>query len=167
VNRPHPSLRLEQIIAGLEEFRKEYRGRIWLEVMLVKGINDSPADIKALKEAVARIRPDKVQLNTVVRPPTEEWARPLTRKELKDIRDELDGRAEIIAHFKERRRPSSRENLEDALLSMIRRRPVTLRELASALGRDKAEILAQLNILLAQKKIQQKKHRKISYYEWG
>ena len=86
INRPHPSLKVEKIIGGLVRFRREFKGRIWLEIMLVKGVNDGPAHLKKLKAAVARIRPDKVQLNTVVRPPAERSARPLNRAELERIR---------------------------------------------------------------------------------
>src|SRR4030042_2114835 len=105
VNRPLPSVRVGDIVRALALFRREFQGRIWIEVMLVKGINDSPSDIKALKRAIARIRPDKVQLNTVVRPPAERWAQPLSRRALDKIKKNLGGRAEVVVDF--RRRPGS------------------------------------------------------------
>jgi len=60
INRPLPSIKVEDILTGLELFRRGFR-QIWLEIMLVKGINDSPDNIKALKKAIARIRPDRIQ----------------------------------------------------------------------------------------------------------
>jgi wyosine [tRNA(Phe)-imidazoG37] synthetase (radical SAM superfamily) len=165
VNRPHPSLRLEKTVAGLEKFRREFKGRIWLEVMLARGINDSSADIKALNKALARIRPDKVQLNTVVRPPAEKWALPLNGKELKAIKRKLGGQAEVIADFKKKNRPSSPHSLEDAVLAVVWRRPVTLEDLVSALGQDKKEILQCLNALVATGQIKREAHQKDFYFE--
>jgi wyosine [tRNA(Phe)-imidazoG37] synthetase (radical SAM superfamily) len=165
VNRPHPSLRIEKTIAGLEKFRREFKGRVWLEVMLARGINDSSADIKALKKALARIRPDKVQLNTVVRPPAEKWALPLNRKELEEIKRKLGGRAEVIANFKKKNRPSSPDSLEDAVLAMVRRRPVTLKDLVSALGQDEEEILQCLDALVVTGQIKREAHLKDFYFE--
>src|SRR4030042_435709 len=140
VNRPLPSLKVEDIVGALATFRQEFKGQIWLEIMLVKGINDSPSDIRALKRAVARIRPDRVQLNTVVRPPAEKWAQPLSRGALNRIKKNLGGRAEIVADF--RRRPGSPAvpEIRGAILSMAGRRPVTLEDITSSLGRKEREV---------------------------
>ena len=96
INRPHPGLTAAGIIAGLAEFRKSFRGEIWLEIMLVKGINDGAGHLRALKKAVRLIRPDRVQLNTVVRPPAERTARPLSAAEMERIRSFFGGKAETL-----------------------------------------------------------------------
>ncbi len=67
VDRPAVGIRVDAIIEGLVALRQEYRGQLWLEVMLVKGVNDHDDDLAALREAIARIKPDKVQLNSPVR----------------------------------------------------------------------------------------------------
>ena len=67
INRPAETLQIERIIQGLKDFRKEFRGEIWLEVMLVKGINDHEAELIA--RAAQSTEPDRIQLNTVVRHP--------------------------------------------------------------------------------------------------
>jgi wyosine [tRNA(Phe)-imidazoG37] synthetase (radical SAM superfamily) len=164
VNRPLPSIKIDEIIKGLILFRREYPGGIWLEVMLVKGINDSPADIKALKKAVARIRPDKIQLNTVVRPPAEKWARPLSQVELKRIKEELGDQAEVVVIF--RRPPSSGggQNLKKAILAITGRRPVTLDDLAASLGRGKSEIRPHLETLVRWNRISRLMHKGAVYY---
>jgi wyosine [tRNA(Phe)-imidazoG37] synthetase (radical SAM superfamily) len=69
INQPCPDLNLESIITGLESFRREYTGKIWLEVFILAGVNDGDADIEALRLALQRVKPDKVQLNTLDRPP--------------------------------------------------------------------------------------------------
>jgi wyosine [tRNA(Phe)-imidazoG37] synthetase (radical SAM superfamily) len=164
VNRPLPSVRVEDIIGALALFRREFKGRIWLEVMLVKGINDSPSDIKALKKAIDRIRPDKVQLNTVVRPPAEKWAQPLSRSALDKIKKDLGGRAEVVVDF--RRRPGSPAvpDIRRTILAMAERRPVTLEDITSSLGRKEQEVRPHLETLLRWQRIRRQKHEGAVYF---
>ena len=165
INRPHPSLKAEKIIAGLKTFRQEFKGSIWLEVMLVKNINDSPSHIQKLKEVIEEIKPDKIQLNTVVRPPSEEFALPLSSKELEKIKTVLGENCEIIAEFRKKRQTPLEENLEAAILSMVQRRPVTLSDISTSLGKNKNEILKYLNSLLQEGKIKLVIHKNLNYYE--
>lgn len=69
INKPIAGVLAADIIEGLVRFRDLYKGKIWLEILFVKGINDSPSEVLALKQAIERIRPDRIQLNTVVRTP--------------------------------------------------------------------------------------------------
>jgi wyosine [tRNA(Phe)-imidazoG37] synthetase (radical SAM superfamily) len=164
-NRPHSSLKLEKIIDGLEKFRHEFKGSIWLEIMLVKGVNDSPAHLRRLKDAIAKIRPEKIHLNTVVRPPTEKFAKPLSKKELERIKKILGKKAEIIAEFDKKAQKLSSEDIEKAILSIIQRRPVTLQDISTSLGMHKNEVIKYLNFLLEEGKIQCTSHKALKYYE--
>ncbi len=164
VNRPLSSVRVEDIIGALTLFRREFKGRIWLEVMLVKGINDSPSDIKALKRAVARIRPDKVQLNTVVRPPAEKWAKPLSRRALDKIKKDLGGRAEVVVDFQRRPGFPAVPDIRRAILAMADRRPVTLEDITSSLARKKQEVRPHLETLLRWRRISRQKYGGTIYY---
>jgi wyosine [tRNA(Phe)-imidazoG37] synthetase (radical SAM superfamily) len=164
VNRPLPSLKIEGIIRALVTFRREFKGRIWLEVMLVKGINDSPADVRALKKAIARIKPDRIQLNTVVRPPAEKWAKPLSRRALEMIKKDLGEKAEVVAEFRRRPRSPAGQNLRDAILAMVERRPVTLPDIAVSLGRNEREVRPHLDTLLRSKTIRRRRHRGSVYF---
>lgn len=134
VNRPHPAVSAAGVIDGLAALRREYRGQIWLEILLVKGINDRPADLRALKKAIARIKPDRIQLNTVVRPPAESSARPLSLQDLEKIRAFLGGPSEIIASFAKADREEAPADLSVRILDFIRRRPETAAAIARSLG---------------------------------
>ncbi|KKN43767.1 hypothetical protein LCGC14_0699870 [marine sediment metagenome] len=165
VNRPHSSLKLEEIIKGLRKFRQEFKGSIWLEIMLVKGVNDSPSHIRKLKEAIAKIKPEKVQLNTVIRPPAEKNARPLSLRELEKINKVFGKNCEIIAEFSGEAQKSTPENLKGAILSLIQRRPVTLADISVSLGKSKNEIIRSLDSLLAEGKIKSVSHKSLKYFE--
>ncbi len=165
VNRPYASLRIANIIAGLIKFRQEFKGQIWLEIMLVKGVNDSPGHIKKLKEAVGKIHPDKIQLNTVIRPPTEEFARPLSPEELEKIKKTFGKNCEVIADFLRKDQWPQRKNLEERILSIIQRRPVTVSDIAASLGKHRDEVLKYLNPLIQEGWIKSVPHKGSIYYE--
>jgi len=167
INRPHPFVKIEDIIKSLVKFRKEYKGKIWLEVMLVKGVNDTPFHLRKLKKAIELIAPDKVQLNTVSRPPSEKFARPLNEKDLKKIKRVLGGSGEIVAHFKKKEQTPLANNLQEAVLALVRRRPVTLYDISVSLGKGEKEILRHLDLLLKQKKLKAISYGGLEYYEPG
>ena len=68
VNRPHPAIVFDRMVEGLAAFTRRCAGQVWLEVMLVAGLNDTPEAVSKIAGLVRETRPDRVQLNTVVRP---------------------------------------------------------------------------------------------------
>ena len=165
INKPCSPLKIKEVIDSLISFRREFKGLLWLEIMLVKGVNDFPAHINRLKEAVSKINPDKVQLNTVVRPPANKFARPLSPEELEKIKKVFGKNCEIIAEFNKKTQKSLEENLEGAILDMVQRRPVTLSDISTSLGRHKNEILDCLNLLLEEGKVRAVFHKGLKYFE--
>jgi len=73
INRPHRRLRFKDIIGGLQSLQYEFPGRVWLEVMLVHNLNDSPDQVRELRDAINIIKPDRIQILTPTRPPAEPW----------------------------------------------------------------------------------------------
>jgi wyosine [tRNA(Phe)-imidazoG37] synthetase (radical SAM superfamily) len=96
LDRPLPGISLRELIDGLVNLRREFKGSIWLEVMLVKGVNDNLAHTRRLKEAIEMINPDKVQLNSPVRCTAEEAVEPLDAKHLQRIKELLGDKCEVI-----------------------------------------------------------------------
>jgi len=76
VNRPHRSIEFSEMLLGQIDFRLEFSGQIWLEVMLVKGKNDTDNELLSIAEAVNDIQPDRVYITTPIRPPAEPWVEP-------------------------------------------------------------------------------------------
>lgn len=139
INRPHPGLKLENILEGLEALRKDFTGQIWLEVLLVGGINDDPEQIPGLIRWVRRINPDRIQLNTVTRPPAEPWATAPEPQRIQEIRAALGARAEIVASFKGLMEKTSLSDLEQRVVETVMRRPLSADDLSSLFGLDPAQ----------------------------
>jgi wyosine [tRNA(Phe)-imidazoG37] synthetase (radical SAM superfamily) len=135
INRPPAGYPLSRLVAGLEACRREYQGRIWLEVMLLKGLNDSIEDLEALRRTLMLLAPDKVQLNTAVRPGVEDYARPLNVVEMEAIAHFLADGVEVEVVAAGNGAASQAMACNDALLvEMLARRPMTAADLARVLG---------------------------------
>jgi len=165
--RPDPKINVDAIINGLIQLRKVYAGQIWLEIFIVPKINDTREELTALKNAIERIKPDQVHLNTLDRPGTVLDIRSATQEELVSILDfwQLDN-AEIIAKAPKRKNLLSyRKDAESAILETIARRPCTLQDLAELLGLHTAEVNKYLDVLEADKKIKVVKQKRGFFYK--
>jgi len=96
VDRPLAGIKIEDVINGLVALRKEFRGKIWLEVMLIKGINDDIRHIRKLKEVIERINPDKIQLNSPVRTTADAGVLPVAKTKLRKIKEILGEKVEVF-----------------------------------------------------------------------
>ena len=164
VNRPHPSLKIEKVITGIDSFSQEFNGKVWLEIMVVKGINDSLEEIEKAAQVIEQMNLEKIQLNTVVRPPAEEFARPLTREDLNNIKTVLGKKCEIIAEFKRATQKAYKRDVEKRILSMVKRRPVTLVDISHSLGLHRNEIIKYVETLEKKHQIRTKVHSGERYY---
>jgi wyosine [tRNA(Phe)-imidazoG37] synthetase (radical SAM superfamily) len=165
VNRPHRAIKIRRVIQGLAEFRKSYPGKIWLEVMLVRGLNDSALEIQRLKKAIRKINPDRVHLNTVVRPPSERSARPVPLAVLRKIKKMLGPNCAIVAEFGKKQSPVPQADLKNGVIEIIRRRPETAPRIARSLGADRGEVIKVLTELKRKKRIRIIHHRHRAYYQ--
>lgn len=166
INRPDKKLKLNEYIDGLVDFRKEYSGKIWLEVLIVPGYNDNLEDLDALRDAIEKIYPDSIQLNTLDRPGAVAGIRAATRAELQKIVDywKLEN-VEIISALKKRKDIRSyRKDTESAILETIFRRPCTADDIANILGSHMSEVNKYLDVLEAEGKIESVRQERGIFY---
>lgn len=167
INRPPGDLKIDKYIQGLIDFRKEFKGKIWLEIFILPGYNDSENELKELKKAILKINPDSVQLNTLDRPGTVSDLRGATAEELQKVVNfwKLDN-VEIIAASPERKKIQSyRKDTETAIIETIARRPCTLDDLTKILGLHINEINKYLDVLEADKKIETVRQERGVFYQ--
>ena len=156
LNRPHKNLHIDKYIQGLIDFRKEFKGKILLEIFILPGFNDNENELKELKKVILKIKPNSIQLNTLDRPGTISNLRGATGKEMRRVVDfwKLDN-VEIIAASAERKNIKSyRNDTETAIIETISRRPCTIDDLTKILGININEINKYLDVLDAEEKIE-------------
>ena len=147
VNRPHPDIAFETMLSGLIAFRNEFRGQYWLEVMLLAGHTAMEASVKTLAECARRIGPDRVQLNTVTRPPCEDFARGVPSDRLAELAQMFDPPAEVIADFHGVHELGEFAAGQREVLEMLRRRPCSIEDIAAGLGMHRNEVVKYLKDL--------------------
>ncbi len=147
VSRPHPKLQVGSVVQGLKTFRQEYRGQIWLEILLVKGMNDSDEEVLLMKQVLEEINPEKIQLNTVVRPPAESWVQPLEEERMKEIQQMLGDRCEIIGTYAHAAQKAETHIDVGVIIALLRRRAMTSSDLSDALRVSVEQIVSVLEVL--------------------
>ena len=155
INCPHKDILIENLISGLCDFRNEYAGQIWLEVLFVEGLNTGAEQVTGIKKAIERIRPDKVHLNTSVRPTARTVVAdfPSARRGKR-----ISGHAPDAVGSTTRNRTSSScdtppngdSDKLGTLLSMLKRMPCSINDICSSLGVHRHEALKYVTALQQQ-----------------
>ncbi len=165
INQPCDPFSIEDIISGLQEYRKSFHGKLLLEILFCRNVNDSPENIEALKKALDKIQPDEVQLNTVVRPGAYPAAEAVTPEFLEKIKNEFQFPTSIIASFESKRiSPETHEKTAEKIISLLDRRPCTLTDVMNALGLKKQKAESILKALIQQRKIRTVNHEGRSFF---
>ncbi len=163
INRPHESIDFETMVEGLVAFRREYAGQLWLEIFLVADLNDADEEIDRMVAIVERIHPDRVQLNTIARPPAVAGMHTLPPDRLSSIAACFTPSAEVVAEFAAPIDAKERGTLDD-ILAMIRRRPCTTDDVAQAFGLHRNEVLKFLEHLARDEAIDQRRSERKIYW---
>lgn len=162
INRPHPTLRFEDIVAGLKQFRKEYDGELRMEVFLVAGLNSTPEDATRIAALADEIEPDLIQLNTAVRPPAEDIGA-VSCEEMERLAGIFNQKTEVIANFKATANKEFEAN-EDTILAMLKRRPCTAKHIAQVFGMHLNEVAKYTGQLLRNGDIRTEQKGQETYY---
>lgn len=133
INRPHPQVTFERLVDGLITFRKEYKRKIWVEVMLVRDLNDTPDALEDIAEFLQRVQPDAVHINLPTRPPAEPWVQPPDHEGLMRALAIFGKIAEAVHPAEGSFEISENGNIIDAVIGIITRHPMQQDELERTL----------------------------------
>ena len=150
VNRPHESISFDRILEGLIDFRKEYRGKHWLEVFLLAGHTAIQGEVGRLAGCVRAIKPDRVQLNTATRPTAEDYAMMVDHARLADIAEQFEPPAEVIADYRGVHTQGDFQVGRETVREMIQRRPCSLDDIAEGLNMHRNEAIKYVEELSAE-----------------
>ena len=135
INRPHPELTFAQHVDGLVEFRSAYRGKLWIEVMLLGGINDSAAALGDIAAVLKSVEPDEIHISTPTRPPAERWVEPPDSDGLNRAVSILGRVARVIKPRAAEGETKIEGDLVDGVVKIISRHPLQEIELQRMLTR--------------------------------
>jgi len=167
INRPVPEIDIKKYIQGLIDFRKEFNGKIWLEIFILPEYNFEETELKKLEQKITKINPDSIQLNTLDRPGTVANLHSATRKDLEELVSLWNFKnIEIISAASQRKNIQSyRSDAETAILETISRRPCTIEDLMNILGIHISEINKYLDVLEEEKRIETVRQERGVFYQ--
>ena len=132
INRPHQALELSGIIDGLINFRKIYSNQLWVEVFIVKGLNDKEIELEKIRDILQLVRPDRIHLNTLDRPGTETWVEPVTEPFLTDVAGYLCNAR--VVNKPDTSGETSGTDFSEFIISTVKRRPCTAEDVSRILN---------------------------------
>jgi len=165
VNRPHSDITFSKMLDGLVKFRDDYSGKYWLEVFVLAGVTTPETEINRLKTCISSICPDKVQVNTVTRPPAEGFAEPVPKKQLQIITEKLYEKAEVIADYSDVHKQQDFSARREDVLTLLQRRPCSVEDIAAGLGLHRNEVVKYVEELSSEGKIEAKPQNQRLYYK--
>ncbi|MFP4467199.1 MAG: radical SAM protein [Candidatus Goldiibacteriota bacterium] len=140
INRPAKEEDFERYINGLVKFSAVFKGEIWAEVLLVKGINDSDEAVKGVKKIIDKMENvSRIQVNTIVRSRAEKSAEPVSRARLERAAEIFGETAEIIGGY-EGGAMDAVEDVQKLILKITKFRPVSSADMAKLTGLPEAKI---------------------------
>jgi wyosine [tRNA(Phe)-imidazoG37] synthetase (radical SAM superfamily) len=155
INRAHPGVPFDQVITGLIAFRQVYQGKLWVETMMVRGVNDTEPALRQIAGVFEQIDPDEIHINQPIRPPAETWVQPTDEAGLLRARAILGENSRIFTFPEGHFEFGQFEDVVDAVLTIITRHPMRQTELEQTLrawGKD--EIGSALERLQASGRVQ-------------
>ena len=148
VNRPHERLRFEQVLEGQKIFRTEFSGKLYLEVFAVGGMNAMASSMGKIAALAEEIAPDRIHLNTAVRPPAEDFVYPVPKDRMELFAQMFGGTAEVIADYDHvHDRSESSVTCQD-VLDLLKRRPCSIDDVAQGLAIHRNKVLKHLGQLV-------------------
>ena len=171
INRPHPDIKFASLSEGLNILLNNFEGKVWLEIMLIKGINDSletaydfEAFLKNLQETSTVSSIEKIHLNTPVRPPESRKVFVPDHDRLLEIKKILGKKAELIKELDIEVAAKNDRSITNNIIELARRRPVTSRDISKSLQININQVVKCLKRLLDQEKIKSKVHNNEKFY---
>jgi len=147
INRPHPEITLERLLEGMRAFRDGYAGQLWVEVMLVCGLNDTEIALTDIAAALQTIQPDEIHLNLPTRPPAETWVRPTDDAGLLRAQAILGATARVVHPASGSFDVSGAADLNEAIVGILTRHPMREDELIRTLDESHQDVHQALSRL--------------------
>ncbi len=122
INRPHGTIDFKMVNDGLKTFSEEYQGQLWIELMLIDGINEDDESLRKYSEALKELHYDRLYINTPVRPPAETFVKAIDHEKMSHAVDVLGGIS--IDLLDSQGFHSEIEDHYEAIMSIIKRHPM-------------------------------------------
>lgn len=158
IDNPNKEIDFDKMVEGLIEFKKVFKGEYWLEIFLLKDINDNEDELDDIIKIVKKIKPDRIQLITATRRVANEKAKALSDEELKKIKKYFNSKCDIeidIPNISENHKGNTRILTEDDIVNFLIRQPDTAYIIAKSFNENERKIKELLDLLIKKNKVRE------------
>ncbi len=152
IDRPHVDIDVKTIVQKVQEFSKVYKGKLFIEILFVHGLNDTKEEIAKLNEVLLHVETTRIDLGTIDRPP----AYPVVGISYKELRETsllFDSSLPIHIASRVHAEPNNAEYSEDEILNTLDKRPLTMEDINLLFDEESKK---RLQTLIKESKIQKK-----------
>jgi len=135
IHRPHRSLSHRMVLDGMRRFASDFAGELWIEVMLMRGVNDDRQNLEEIRNGIEPLDADKIHLTAPVRPPSEGWVQCPTREAVELAMQLIPGSVDTTGQ-EEGQFGSRREKVVEDLLDMARVHPMREEQIIGVFSRS-------------------------------
>lgn len=166
INRPCREVIFDKNISGLKRLLNSFNGDIWLEIMILEGINDSLDSAYKFKEIIEDLGEGikKIHINTAVRPSGGDYMKLPLKERLQDIKNILGKKAELIGKVDTEKYNRKLLLVEKEIMGLLRRRPSNMKDISQALGLNLNETIKIIDKLFGEEKIIASSRGSTRYY---
>jgi wyosine [tRNA(Phe)-imidazoG37] synthetase (radical SAM superfamily) len=165
IHHPAEGVTFKQLIDGERAFRSVFSGELSIEVFVVEGMNSTPSAIRKIAALAETVQPDRIDLNTAVRPPADSHVQAVSADVLTELATLFSPPAQITASFKAQASPSL-EISPAAVLSLIQRHPATAAQLALDYNIPESDVLEILDGMVAAGSLECEERDAAFYYHY-
>jgi wyosine [tRNA(Phe)-imidazoG37] synthetase (radical SAM superfamily) len=141
IDRADESIKIEDIIDGMKIFRSIYGGELVVEILVVKGINDTKEQMRELNLVLNDIKPDRVDLGSIDRPPAYS-VEGVSEEELIELSKEFTS---LPLHLIYKEKPKDLIDFsKDQIIQTIKMRPQSKLDVKQLFSEDSKNILQEL-----------------------
>ena len=158
IDNPNKEIDFDKMVEGLIEFKKVFKGEYWLEIFLLKDINDNENELDDIIKIVKKIKPDRIQLITATRRVANEKAKALSDEELKKIKKYFNLKCDIeidIPNISENHKGNTRILTEDDIVNFLIRQPDTAYIIAKSFNENERKVKELLDLLIKKNKVRE------------
>ena len=163
IHRPAQGITFELLVGGERAFRAEYLGELAVEVFIIDGVNSQVSDVRKIAEIVRSLNPDRIDINTAVRPPSDPSVKAASEEHLHALAELFGDNATVTASFK-KQGFEAMEISEEALLGLVKRHPATCVQLAAEFNLPADHMFKTLKNLVAAGLLKEQKRNGESYF---
>ncbi|QOY55332.1 radical SAM protein [Candidatus Sulfurimonas marisnigri] len=149
IDRPHVSIHVENIVEKVIKFSKAYKGKLFIEILFVYGLNDTKSEIKKLNEVLLQLDVDRIDLGTIDRPPAYPVSG-ISYKELHEASLEFDSTLPIHIASRVHAEPNNSSYTKEEILNTLDKRPLTMEDVNLLFDEDSKN---RLYVLINESKI--------------